>query len=70
MSEELVTYEVVDDIAVITLNRPDKMNAMSASLLDELEGRFDRAKRDDAVSCLSGGNETIGQFEASPVHGP
>ncbi len=43
-------YEVVDDIAVITLNRPEKMNAMSATLLDELEGCFDRAKRDAAVN--------------------
>lgn len=44
-----VTYEVVDDIAVITLNRPEKMNAMSASLLDELEDCFSRAKKDDTV---------------------
>ncbi|MDG2111419.1 MAG: enoyl-CoA hydratase-related protein [Actinomycetota bacterium] len=50
MSQELVEYEVVDDIAVITLNRPEKMNAMSASLLDELENRFDRAKRDAGVN--------------------
>jgi enoyl-CoA hydratase len=50
VSQELVEYEVVDDIAVITLNRPEKMNAMSASLLDELENRFDRAKRDAGVN--------------------
>ena len=37
MGDSSVDYEVVDDIAVITLNRPEKMNAMSASLLDELE---------------------------------
>ena len=50
MSRSPVEYEVVDDIAVITLNRPEKMNAMSASLLDELERCFDRAKRDTAVN--------------------
>ena len=50
MSQPLVTYEVVDDIAVITLDRPEKMNAMSASLLEELEARFDDAKRDRSVN--------------------
>lgn len=50
MSEPLVAYEVVDDIAVITLNRPEKRNAMSASLLDELEERFAAAKADPAVA--------------------
>ena len=50
VSQEPVVYEVVDDIAVITLNRPEKMNAMSATLLDELERCFDRAKRDTAVN--------------------
>lgn len=50
MGDSSVDYEVVDDIAVITLNRPEKMNAMSASLLDELEARFDHAKRDATVN--------------------
>jgi enoyl-CoA hydratase len=49
-TNELVTYEVTDGIAVITLNRPEKMNAMSASLLDQLESCFDRAKRDAQVN--------------------
>ena len=50
MSQPLVDYEVVDGIAVITLNRPEKMNAMSASLLDDLEERFAAAKADAEVS--------------------
>ncbi len=49
MDQKPVEYDTVDDIAVITLNRPEKMNAMSTSLLDELERCFDRAKRDPAV---------------------
>jgi enoyl-CoA hydratase len=48
----LVTFEAVDDIGVITLNRPEKMNAMSASLLDELEDRFSMAKADRAVAVV------------------
>jgi enoyl-CoA hydratase len=49
VDQKPVEYDTVDDIAVITLNRPEKMNAMSTSLLDELERCFDRAKRDPAV---------------------
>lgn len=52
MSQDLVTYEVVDDVGVITLNRPEKLNAMGASLLNELEERFATAKADDAVSVV------------------
>jgi enoyl-CoA hydratase len=51
-TEPAVTYEVRDNIAVITLNRPEKLNAMSASLLDELEATFTRAKKDDACSVV------------------
>lgn len=52
MEQALVTYEVFDDIGVITLNRPEKMNAMSASLLDELEDRFSMAKADRSVAVV------------------
>ena len=52
MKQELVEYEVVDNIAVITLNRPEKMNAMSASLLDALESRFAEAKTSEEVSVV------------------
>ncbi len=52
MTQELVKYEVVDDIGVITLNRPEKLNAMSASLLNELEERFSTAKADRSVSVV------------------
>jgi len=52
MSQPQVEYEVVDDIGVITLNRPEKMNAMGASLLNELEDRFNTAKADPSVSVV------------------
>lgn len=48
----LVLYEVTDRVATITLNRPEKLNAMSRSLLTELEASFARAKRDADVSVV------------------
>ena len=47
-----VLYEVSDKIATITLNRPEKLNAMSQSLLDDLEGAFDRAKDDSSAKVV------------------
>ena len=44
-----VLYEVSDKIGTITLNRPEKLNAMSRSLLNELEATFEYAKIDPNV---------------------
>lgn len=49
---EHVLYGVDERICTITLNRPDKLNAMSASLLDELEDAFAHAKADAEVSVV------------------
>ena len=51
-SFEHVLYDVDQRIGTITLNRPDKLNAMSASLLDELEQAFGLAKADADVSVV------------------
>ena len=45
-------YSVSERIATITLNRPEKLNAMSATLLNELEEAFTAAKRDDDVAVV------------------
>ena len=55
MSASLVTYEATDGIAVITLNRPDKLNALSPELGQELLAvwrRFNAA--DERVAILTG----------------
>ncbi|MBI4830624.1 MAG: enoyl-CoA hydratase, partial [Candidatus Lindowbacteria bacterium] len=36
MPYETIIYEKTDQIAVITLNRPEKLNALSPTLLKEL----------------------------------
>jgi enoyl-CoA hydratase len=41
-----------DSILTITLNRPDKSNALSPTLLDELKSALDLAAQDKAVSVV------------------
>ncbi len=47
-----ILYAVADGIATITLNRPDKLNAFTAVMTDELIDAFDRADADDAVRAI------------------
>ena len=46
---DLVTYAVADRIATITVNRPDKLNALSDATIAALGEAIDRARADDAV---------------------
>jgi len=55
MSGDVVLYESVDKVAVITLNRPDKLNALNQEVCDmmvETWRRFDTS--DDRVAILTG----------------
>jgi enoyl-CoA hydratase/carnithine racemase len=52
MSEELVHYRIEDKVAVITLNRPDKMNALSRELWRDLDTAMVRADDDPAVRSI------------------
>jgi enoyl-CoA hydratase len=49
---DLVLYEIRAPAAHITLNRPDKLNALSAELFDQLQLALDRAAADDAVKVV------------------
>jgi len=49
---ETIRYEVEDNIATITLNRPDSMNAMTYGMGLELLEAFDRTDADDAVKAV------------------
>ncbi|HUP75738.1 MAG TPA: enoyl-CoA hydratase/isomerase family protein [Acidimicrobiales bacterium] len=46
---ETILYDVDDHIATITFNRPDKLNAVTPLMGDELRDAFQRAEGDDAV---------------------
>ncbi|HWA67948.1 MAG TPA: enoyl-CoA hydratase-related protein [Mycobacteriales bacterium] len=47
-----ITYDLADAIATITLNRPDKLNAFTPLMCEELIDAFDRADADDDVRVV------------------
>lgn len=49
---ETLRYAVEDGVAVITLNRPDKLNAFTVRMMDEMLDALDRVDADDAVRAL------------------
>jgi len=52
MELETVLYEVKDNIARITMNRPDKRNALNHALWDDLIAAFDQAENDSEVRVV------------------
>ena len=52
MAYETIKYEVKDNILTITLNRPDKLNAFTGEMMQELIDAFDRADADDDVRAI------------------
>ena len=71
---ELVLEEVRGDIAVLTLNRPEKLNALNYALIDRLLTILDAVETDDSIRVviLTGAGERafsagadIQQFSAS-----
>ena len=74
MEHTQITYAVDDGIATITLNRPERLNAFTNTMMRELLDAFDRVDADDEVRVvivtgagrgfcagadLSGGGETF-----------
>jgi enoyl-CoA hydratase/carnithine racemase len=49
---EAVLYEVRGPAAWITLNRPEKLNALNGAVLDGLHAALDRAEADDGVKVV------------------
>src|SRR5437763_1283646 len=52
MTYECLIYEVKDSIATLTLNRPDRLNALGASLRDALHDAVTRSAADPEVREL------------------
>ena len=51
MSDELLV-DVTDGVMTLTINRPDKRNAIDGAVLDGLEAGLHRARRDDDVRVV------------------
>ncbi len=78
MDWKYVTYEVADRIATITVNRPDKLNALNDEVMAEIDAAFIRAGDDEScgVVILTGAGEKafvagadIGELATQTVRG-
>ncbi|MEX2471414.1 MAG: enoyl-CoA hydratase-related protein [Gemmatimonadota bacterium] len=53
MTEPVLLYEVEDGVATLTLNRPDKRNALNGELVAALKDGLDRAEADEGVRVVA-----------------
>jgi len=49
---ETLRYEVADHVCTLTLHRPDRLNAVTATMIEELIAAFDRIDPDDDVRAV------------------
>jgi enoyl-CoA hydratase/carnithine racemase len=52
MADQVVLVEKTEGVAILTLNRPEQLNAMNAQLSAELREAVARMADDDEVGCL------------------
>jgi 2-(1,2-epoxy-1,2-dihydrophenyl)acetyl-CoA isomerase len=52
MAYQNILFDVSDGIATITLNRPDKLNAYTTEMGDEVYAAFGHCRQDDAVRVV------------------
>ena len=52
MSKSL-TYEVNGPVALLTLNRPDKLNAIDTTMMAEMNAAMDQAEEDHSIRATS-----------------
>jgi enoyl-CoA hydratase/carnithine racemase len=52
MDFEQIRYEVADSVLTLTMNRPDRLNAWTPTMLTELLEAFDRSDADDDVRVV------------------
>ncbi len=74
---DTILFHIRDRVALITLNRPDQLNALSFKMRDELSAAFDRCGEDPEVRAvvLAGAGRAFcagidladGSFEEGPI---
>ena len=72
MFYEFLTFAVADRIATITVNRPDKLNALNDATITELGVAIDeaRARADVSAVILTGaGRAFVAGADISELHG-
>lgn len=52
MSTETILVETEDGVATITLNRPDKLNAMNRQMMQEVQQTLKALEADDGIGCI------------------
>jgi enoyl-CoA hydratase len=59
MTYQTIKFETKDQIAIVTINRPDKLNALNTAVMDELRQAFAAIQEDPAmrVALLTGAGE-------------
>ena len=57
MSFKTIKYEVNGPLALIRLNRPDKLNAINVQMVEELNDAMDKAENDPQISVIILGGE-------------
>lgn len=56
---ELILYELVDNVAIITLNRPEAMNALNPAISNALSAAIDRAVNEAGAIALFGAGKSF-----------
>ncbi len=52
MAYETIEFEITDGVAVLTLNRPDRMNSFNTQMHAEVRDALKQTKKSEAVRCL------------------
>lgn len=52
MAYETIEFEITDGVAVLTLNRPDRMNSFNTEMHAEVRDAIKQAKKSEEVRCL------------------
>ena len=52
MDYQNIIYEKKENIAIVKINRPEKLNALNIKTMEELKSAFESIKEDDSVSVV------------------